>query len=323
MCTSPTSRQPARSRRCAARAAEGVKVTCEVTPHHIALADEHVQSFSTNLKMNPPLGGRASPGASGRHRRRDGRRHRHRSRPASLRREERGVRSGAVRHHRPGDGVRRLLRPARLREGDQPAASHRPVHLGPGAACSTCRAARSAQGALGDVTLIDLDDRYQVTSAFAPRPRTRRSSVRRCTGRVVTTSSAATSVTTPRGEEAAGPEEEMTTEADRDRRRLAAYCDLWSNFITERYPTSRRSRPTPIPTTPCRRSTTRSTCSSSTWRCRAWTARSSSTTRGKGLPSAASSSPPPHPADELHQRFRIGETIAVINKTEPSSRRRS
>jgi dihydroorotase len=37
-----------------ARAA-GVKVTCEVTPHHIALTDETVQSFSTNLKMNPPL----------------------------------------------------------------------------------------------------------------------------------------------------------------------------------------------------------------------------------------------------------------------------
>jgi dihydroorotase len=34
---------------------EGVKVTCEVTPHHIALGDEAVQSFSTNLKMNPPL----------------------------------------------------------------------------------------------------------------------------------------------------------------------------------------------------------------------------------------------------------------------------
>jgi dihydroorotase len=33
----------------------GVKVTCEVTPHHIALTDEAVQSFSTNLKMNPPL----------------------------------------------------------------------------------------------------------------------------------------------------------------------------------------------------------------------------------------------------------------------------
>ena len=37
--------------------AEGVKVTCEVTPHHLALTDERVQSFSTNLKMNPPLRG--------------------------------------------------------------------------------------------------------------------------------------------------------------------------------------------------------------------------------------------------------------------------
>src|ERR1041385_5368628 len=37
-----------------ARAA-GVRVTCEVTPHHLALGDDAVQSFSTNLKMNPPL----------------------------------------------------------------------------------------------------------------------------------------------------------------------------------------------------------------------------------------------------------------------------
>jgi dihydroorotase len=35
--------------------ANGVHVTCEVTPHHIALGDDAVQSFSTNLKMNPPL----------------------------------------------------------------------------------------------------------------------------------------------------------------------------------------------------------------------------------------------------------------------------
>jgi dihydroorotase len=33
----------------------GVHVTCEATPHHIALGDDAVQSFSTNLKMNPPL----------------------------------------------------------------------------------------------------------------------------------------------------------------------------------------------------------------------------------------------------------------------------
>src|SRR5437016_2595767 len=37
-----------------ARAA-GVRVTCEVAPHHIALGDDAVQSFSTNMKMNPPL----------------------------------------------------------------------------------------------------------------------------------------------------------------------------------------------------------------------------------------------------------------------------
>jgi dihydroorotase len=34
---------------------DGVRVTCEVTPHHIALGDDAVQTFSTNLKMNPPL----------------------------------------------------------------------------------------------------------------------------------------------------------------------------------------------------------------------------------------------------------------------------
>ena len=35
--------------------ARGVRVTCEVTPHHLALLDEDVRSFSTNLKMKPPL----------------------------------------------------------------------------------------------------------------------------------------------------------------------------------------------------------------------------------------------------------------------------
>jgi dihydroorotase len=33
----------------------GLRVTCEATPHHLALTDEDVRSFSTNLKMNPPL----------------------------------------------------------------------------------------------------------------------------------------------------------------------------------------------------------------------------------------------------------------------------
>ena len=36
--------------------AEGLPVTCEVTPHHLFLCDEDIDStYNTNLKMNPPL----------------------------------------------------------------------------------------------------------------------------------------------------------------------------------------------------------------------------------------------------------------------------
>jgi dihydroorotase len=38
----------------AAKAA-GIRVTCEVTPHHFALTDEAVAGYDTNAKMNPPL----------------------------------------------------------------------------------------------------------------------------------------------------------------------------------------------------------------------------------------------------------------------------
>ena len=33
----------------------GIKVTCEVTPHHFTLTDDVVRSYDTNTKMNPPL----------------------------------------------------------------------------------------------------------------------------------------------------------------------------------------------------------------------------------------------------------------------------
>jgi dihydroorotase len=33
----------------------GIPVTCEVTPHHLALTDDAVLSFDTNTKMSPPL----------------------------------------------------------------------------------------------------------------------------------------------------------------------------------------------------------------------------------------------------------------------------
>jgi dihydroorotase len=34
---------------------KGIKVTCEVTPHHFSLTDSAVEGFDTNTKMNPPL----------------------------------------------------------------------------------------------------------------------------------------------------------------------------------------------------------------------------------------------------------------------------
>ncbi len=35
--------------------ARGVRVTCEVTPHHLILTDEALAGYDTNVKMNPPL----------------------------------------------------------------------------------------------------------------------------------------------------------------------------------------------------------------------------------------------------------------------------
>ncbi len=36
---------------------QGVNVTCEVTPHHLALTDEVITTFDTDTKVNPPLRG--------------------------------------------------------------------------------------------------------------------------------------------------------------------------------------------------------------------------------------------------------------------------
>jgi dihydroorotase len=33
----------------------GIKVTCEVTPHHLLLSDEDIKNDDANFKMNPPL----------------------------------------------------------------------------------------------------------------------------------------------------------------------------------------------------------------------------------------------------------------------------
>lgn len=41
----------------------GVKVTCEVTPHHFTLTDENIEGYDTNYKMCPPLRSQADKDA--------------------------------------------------------------------------------------------------------------------------------------------------------------------------------------------------------------------------------------------------------------------
>ncbi len=43
----------------AAARKEGLQVTCSVTPYHLFFCDEDLQSYDTNLKLNPPLRNRA------------------------------------------------------------------------------------------------------------------------------------------------------------------------------------------------------------------------------------------------------------------------
>ena len=47
----------ARGALCAVRSGKdrGVRVSCEVTPHHFTLTDERLVGYDTNYKMNPPL----------------------------------------------------------------------------------------------------------------------------------------------------------------------------------------------------------------------------------------------------------------------------
>ena len=148
-----------------ARAA-GVRVTCEVTPHHIALGDDAVQSFSTYLKMNPPLRSREH-------------------RDAILA----GIADGTIDaiatdhapHHFDEKNVEFDLAPFGIIGLETAfAVSYDRLVLEKVIALPrlidllSCGPARIfnlpggtlAEGALGDVTLLDLDARYQVVAAF-------------------------------------------------------------------------------------------------------------------------------------------------------------
>jgi dihydroorotase len=148
-----------------ARAAK-LNVTCEVAPHHIALGDDAVQSFSTNLKMNPPL-------RSQEHRR------------AILE----GIADGTVDaiatdhapHHFDEKNVEFDLAPFGV-IGLETAFGVCYEHLVLGGVIGldrlidlmSCGPARIfhlpggslREGAVGDVTVLDLEARYQVTNTF-------------------------------------------------------------------------------------------------------------------------------------------------------------
>ena len=87
--------------------AEGVRVTAEVTPHHLVFTDADLATYDTAKKMNPPL--RAAGGsrrAARRSCRRDDRCDRDRPRTPRGRGEGHGVRPRAAGDDRPGDRAR-------------------------------------------------------------------------------------------------------------------------------------------------------------------------------------------------------------------------
>jgi dihydroorotase len=98
----------------------GIRITAETCPHYFTLTDERVRGFDSNAKMKPR-----------RPRRRDARRHRHRSCPARGAGERTRTRSGPLRHHRAGDGPRAFA-PSGGRAGPDPAGADSEADRRPG-----------------------------------------------------------------------------------------------------------------------------------------------------------------------------------------------
>ena len=102
----------------------GLRVTCEVAPHHFLLTEEHVGALQhpRQDESAAALGSRPRRHDRGHSRRRGGR-HRHRSRAARAARKRSRVRAGAERHHRPGN--RAGPQPALAAQGVEDAAGPR------------------------------------------------------------------------------------------------------------------------------------------------------------------------------------------------------
>jgi CheY-like chemotaxis protein len=98
----------------------------------------------------------------------------------------------------------------------------------------------------------------------------------------------------------------------------ASYCDLWSNFITERYPDTAAVETYSHPYDALPKIADTIDLLIVDLEMPGMDGKKFvEYARAKGLSPRRIVVTSSHSADVLHQRFRIGETIAVINKTEP------
>ncbi|MEA2491499.1 MAG: hypothetical protein QOH21_3291 [Acidobacteriota bacterium] len=116
----------------------------------------------------------------------------------------------------------------------------------------------------------------------------------------------------------------MTTPAPRPRKRVVivddspAYGDLWSNFMLERYPESADVETYSHPYDALPKIDASIDLLIVDLEMPGMDGKKFvDYARAKGLSARRIIVTSSHSADELHQRFRIGETIAVINKTDP------
>lgn len=97
-----------------------------------------------------------------------------------------------------------------------------------------------------------------------------------------------------------------------------AYCDLWSNFMKERYPVVAAVETYSHPYDALPKIDDKIDLLIVDLEMPGMDGKKFvDFARQKGLPARRIVVTSSHSADELHRRFRIGETIAVINKTEP------
>ena len=110
--------------------AEGVRVTAEVTPHHLVYTHDDLVTYDTNFKVNPPLRTRrGSRCAAGGGRRRHDRRDRHRPRSPRGGGEGIGVRPVAAGHDRTRNGARRGVDPSGVPGSDHRVARDRAMSV--------------------------------------------------------------------------------------------------------------------------------------------------------------------------------------------------